>query len=91
MSNTEHSCTEEIKITADKLVETIKTLIHEGNVRHIVIKNEQGQTVIEIPVSVGVIGALMLPVFAAVGAIAVYAADYTIVVTRDTPPETQAQ
>ncbi len=79
--------TEEIKITADKLLDTVKDLLHEGNVRHIVVKNAQGHTVLEIPVSVGIVGLLVAPILAAIGAIAVYAADFTILVTREgTPP-----
>lgn len=84
MSNS--TFTEEIKTTADKLIETIKELLHEGNVRHIVVKNAQGNTIIEVPVTVGVVGLLVAPVLAAIGAIAVFAADFTIVVTRETPP-----
>jgi hypothetical protein len=78
--------TEEIKITADKLLETIKDLLHEGNVRHIVVKNAQGHTVLEIPVTVGLVGLILAPILAAIGAIAVYAADFTIVVTREGAP-----
>lgn len=86
MPQTNHSTTEEISITGEKLVETVKGLIHEGNVRHVVVKNAEGMTVIEIPVSVGLVGLLLAPALAAIGAIAVYAAHFTIVVTRDEPP-----
>lgn len=87
MSNT-HSFTEEIQISADKLVDTVKDLVHEGNVRHIVIRNEKAETVLEIPVTIGIVGVVIAPILAAVAAIAVVAADYTIVVTReaDAPP-----
>lgn len=85
MDQEARTCTEEIKITADRLVDTIKDIIHEGNVRHIVVKNAEGETVIEFPVSVGVVGMLLAPTLAAVGALAVFAADYTIVVVRDAP------
>lgn len=79
--------TEEIQITADKLIDTVTDLLHEGNVRHIVVKNAEGQTVVEFPVTIGVVGLLIAPIVAAVGAIAVYAADFTVVVTREEPVE----
>jgi hypothetical protein len=82
--------TEELHCTADKLIETIKELLHEGNVRHIVVKNPQGHTVVEVPVSVGVVGILIAPVLAAIGAIAVYAANFTLVVTREVEPPAPA-
>ena len=65
-------------------------LRHEGNVRRITIKNEQGQTLIEIPLTIGVVGAILLPVWAAIGAIAALAAKFTIVVEKvdsETPPD----
>lgn len=86
MSEPNKSFTEEIQITADKLVDTIKDLIHEGNVQHIAVKDQEGKVVFEVPVTIGLVGLLLAPVIAAVGAIAVYAADYTIVVTRTEPP-----
>jgi len=81
--------TEEHSISGDKLVATIKELIHETNVRHIIIKNERDETLIEIPLAVGVVGVLLLPVWAALGAIAGLAANLKIVIVRDdaaTPP-----
>lgn len=82
---------EEIKITAESLVETVKSLIHEGTVRHIGIKDAAGKTVLEFPVAVGVLGIVIAPMLAAVAGLAVMAADYTLVVTREedpTPPPT---
>lgn len=78
--------TEELKVTGDKLVGTIRELIHETNVRHIIVKNAQGETLIEIPLAVGVVGVLLLPVWAALGAIAALAADLRIVVVREETP-----
>ena len=75
--------TEEISTSADKLADTIRDLFHEGNVRHIVVKNPEGHTILEIPVNVGIVGLLVAPAIAAVAAIAVFAADFTIVVTRE--------
>ena len=60
----------------------IREIIHEGNVRKIIIKNDKGETYLEIPVTIGVIGAILAPVFAAIGALAALAANFTIVVER---------
>lgn len=73
----------EFKVNGEDLLKKIKELIHEGNIRKIIIKNEEGKSIIEIPLTVGVVGALLLPVFAAVGAIAALAARFTIEVIRD--------
>jgi hypothetical protein len=74
--------TEEIKTTGEQLLATVKELVREGNVRRLIVKNEEGKTLIEIPLTLGVVGALLLPVAAAVGAIAALVADCTIVVER---------
>lgn len=78
---------EEYKVDGDAVVAKIKELIHQGNIRRIVIKNEQGQILIEIPLTLGVVGAVLLPVWAAIGAIAALAVKLTILVERvdDTP------
>lgn len=75
--------TEEVKVNGEKLLEKIKELIHEGNIRRIIIKNEDGKTLIEIPLTLGVIGAILLPVWAAIGAIAALVTKCSIVVERD--------
>jgi hypothetical protein len=74
--------TEEFKVTGDMLIAKVKELLHEGNVRRIVLRNEEGHTIAEFPMTLGVVGAALLPVWAAVGAIAALAADLTIVVER---------
>ena len=74
---------QEFTIDGDKLVATIKDLVREGNVRRVTIKNEEGRTLLEIPLTVGVIGAALLPIFAAIGALAALATRCTIVVERD--------
>ena len=74
--------TEELKVQGDALLGKVKELAHESNVRRIIIKDAQGKTLIEVPLSVGVVGALVAPVAAAVGAIAALAADYSIEVER---------
>jgi hypothetical protein len=77
--------TEEIRIRGEELLAKVKELVHEGNVRRLIIKNDEGTTLIEVPLTVGVIGAVLLPVWAAIGAIAALATDCTIVVERRTP------
>jgi Domain of unknown function (DUF4342) len=74
--------TEELKVQGDALLSKVKELAHEGNVRRIMIKDSKGQTLIEVPLTVGVVGALVAPVAAGIGAIAALAADYSIVVER---------
>jgi hypothetical protein len=78
---------EEIRVLSHELADKVKALIHEGNVRRIIIKNEQGHTFMEIPVSVAAIGAVFAPVLAAVGALAAMAAKFTIVVEKAGEPE----
>ncbi|HWV57209.1 MAG TPA: DUF4342 domain-containing protein [Longimicrobiales bacterium] len=73
---------EEYKVSGDKVVSKIKEVIHEGNVRRVIIKNEEGRTLVEIPLTVGVVGAILLPVWAAIGAIAALVANCSIVVER---------
>ena len=73
---------EEIKVLGNDLVDKVKALIHEGNVRRIIIKDDHGHTFVEIPVSVAAVGAVFAPVLAAVGAIAAMAAKFTIVVEK---------
>ena len=80
--NEEKIRTEEHRVTGDQLLAKVKQLVHEGNVRRITIKKEDGDTLIEIPLTLGVVGAVLLPVLAAVGAIAALAADFTIVVEK---------
>lgn len=72
----------EFKVAGEELLAKIREIIHEGNVRKIIIKNERGETYLEIPVTVGVIGAILAPVFAAIGALAALAANFTIEVER---------
>ena len=76
--------TEELKVQGDALLGKVKELAHEGNVRRIIIKDSQGKTLIEVPLTLGVVGVLVAPVAAAVGAIAALAAEYSIVVERRT-------
>jgi hypothetical protein len=75
--------TEEHKVSGRNLLDRVKQIIHEGNVRRITIKDAHGKSLLEIPLTLGVVGAVLLPVWAAVGAIAALAADYTLVVERE--------
>lgn len=79
---------EEFEVTGEKLVATLKELVHQGNVRRIVIRNAKGVTLLEIPLVLGIAGAVLVPVWAAVGALAALVAKLTIVVERvqDAPP-----
>ncbi len=72
----------EFNVKGEELLKKVKELIHEGNVRRIIIKDSRGNTIMEFPLNIGLIGAALLPVFAAVGAIAALAADFTIEVIR---------
>jgi hypothetical protein len=70
------------KVSGGDLLKKIKDLIKEGNVRRIIIKNEKGNEFMEIPVNIGVLGAIFAPVLVAVGAIAAMASCFTIEVVR---------
>lgn len=87
--NTDPVKFEELRLRGDTLVGKLKEIVHEGNIRRITIKNDEGHTLIEIPLTVGVVGALLLPVWAAIGAIAALAANLTIVVERTDEPVPQ--
>jgi Domain of unknown function (DUF4342) len=78
---------EEIKVLSHELADKVKALIHEGNVRRIIIKNEQGHTFLEIPVTVAAVGVVFAPVLAAVGALAAMAAKFTVVVEKTGEPQ----
>ena len=81
---------EEFKVKGDQVVGKIKELLHEGNVRHIVIKNDEGKVLIEFPVTIGLAGALLLPVWAAVGAVAAMVTNCTIEVERTDESDDEA-
>jgi hypothetical protein len=74
----------EFRVRGDDLLKKIKDLIHEGNVRRIIIKDEHGKTYLEIPLTFGVVGVVLAPVWAAIGALAAMAGNFTIqIVKRD--------
>lgn len=73
---------EEFKVSGEELIARVKELIKEGNARRIIIKNEKGKVLIEIPLTIGAVGALLAPVLAAVGAVAALVTKCTIVVVK---------
>jgi len=74
--------TEEFVVSSDDLIKTVKKLIYEGNVRRIIIKDEKGKILLDIPVTIGVVGAIIAPWLAALGVIGAIATNCTIVVER---------
>ena len=78
----EHVRTEEFQVSGDALVAKIKELVHEGNIRHIAINNEDGRTLVDIPLTLGVVGTLLAPQLAAIGAIAALVTRCTIAVEK---------
>lgn len=82
---TSNGTTETHKVTGEGLVARVKQLIKEGNARRIIVKNDEGHTIMEIPLTMGVAGAFFLPVFVALGSIAALANDYTLVVEKREP------
>ena len=79
--------TEEYTVTGDKLVAKVKELVHEGNIRRLIIKNEEGEVIVEVPLSLGVVGILLLPTLAAIGAVAALVTDCTILIEKVEEPE----
>ena len=74
--------TEEFRVSGEAVVSKVKELVREGNVRRITIKNDEGKVLIEIPLTIGVVGAVLLPVWAAISAIAALVANLTISVEK---------
>jgi len=87
---TEHF-TEEIRLRGDELIQKIKQLIHEGNVRSITIKDKDGNVIFSMPLTVGIIGAVYAPMLAAVGAVAALVTECTITVVRKEAPAMNAE
>ena len=81
--------TQSMPVQGKDLAERVKELVHEGNVRRVVIKREDGDTVAEFPLTVGVVGALVAPMLAAVGALGALLARCTIEVERESTPEAE--
>lgn len=75
------------KVSGENLLQTVKRLVHEGNVRRITIKDDSDRTILEVPLTLGVVGAVLLPAWVAIGAVAAVAANLTIELERVTPKE----
>jgi hypothetical protein len=75
--------TEEFQVAGGELMDRLKAIVREGRVRRVVIRNPEGRTLLDIPLAAGVVGAALMPFWAAVGSIAAIAARYTIVVERE--------
>jgi len=73
---------DEFKVLAQDLVAKVRELIHEGNVRRVILKDDHGVTFMEIPLSVATLGVIAAPVLAAVGAVAAAISKFTVVVER---------
>jgi hypothetical protein len=82
MTGKEHSNQESFKVSGDELLSKIKEIIKEGNARKVIIKNEKEETIMEFPLTIGAIGVVLAPMFAAIGVIAALATDCTIVVEK---------
>jgi len=74
--------TEEFQVSGDMLIAKVKELVHEGNIRRVAIKNEDGRTLIDVPLTLGVVGAILAPQLAAIGAVAALVTHCTIVVEK---------
>ena len=77
----------EFKVRGEELLRKVKEIVHEGNARRIIVKDEKGETYLEIPLTLGVVGALFLPVLAALGAMAALASNFTLQVVRQDDEE----
>jgi hypothetical protein len=77
--------TEEFRVDGEKLIGKVKEVIHEGNIRRIIIKDKDGKTVLEIPMTFGVVGALIAPQLAAIGAIAALLTEATVLIEKEDP------
>lgn len=79
--------TEEFTVNGEELVKKVKQIFDEGNVRRIIIKNKKGKSIVDVSLTLGVVGAVLAPPLAVVGAIAALATECTIVVEREDIPK----
>ena len=77
-----HTGTEEFRVNGEQLVAKIKEILREGNIRRLIIKDKDGRTLIEVPLTIGVVGVILVPVWAAIGAIAALVVEATVVVEK---------
>jgi hypothetical protein len=85
MSSTDFK-SEEFQFSGDTLLAKIKEIIRAGNIRRLIIKNEEGRIIVDIPLTVGVVGTLLAPQLAAIGAIAALVLNGTIVIEKEATP-----
>jgi hypothetical protein len=78
----QHTTTEEFSVKGEELLNKVKQLLHEGNIRRIIIRDKQGRTVAEFPLTFGLAGAVIAPILAAIGGIAALLSEATIVVEK---------
>jgi len=74
--------TEEFRVNGEELLTKVKNLLKEGNIRRVIIKDKEGKVIFEIPLTLGVVGALIAPQLAAIGAIAALLTEATVVVEK---------
>jgi hypothetical protein len=84
MTQNDKSYQESFKVSGDEILSKVKEIIKEGNARRIIIKNEKEETILEFPLTIGAIGVVLAPVFAAVGTLTALATHCTIVVEKRT-------
>lgn len=82
MDNSKKSENETFRVSGDELLEKVREIIKEGNARRIIIKNEKEETIMEFPLTIGAIGVVVAPIFAAVGTLAALATSCTIIVEK---------
>ena len=80
-----HPHSQEFQFSGDSLLSKIKELIREGNIRRVIIKNEEGRGLVDIPLTVGVVGTLLAPQLAAIGAIAALVLKGSVVIEKEPP------
>lgn len=80
---TKKTTKETFKIDGDHLLTKVKELIHQGNIRRIIIKDKNGKTIVELPLTIGLVGAVLAPMLAAVGAIAALVTECSITVEKE--------
>jgi hypothetical protein len=73
---------EEFRVSGDEVLKKIRELLREGNIRKIIIKTEEGKTVMEFPLTIGVVGVALAPVFAGIGAVAALLTKCTLIVEK---------
>ena len=78
---------QQIRVRGEEMLAKVRELVHEGNARRIIVIGDDGTTLLEIPLTAGIVGTVMAPALVAIGAIAALATNYTLLVEARTPPE----